>query len=755
MTTERPRGLLGYIAGIAVLGFAGLAVLTFQVDRSIDIVDAVTLTGIATLSVGVPLRIQKAGGVQGFTLEEGVLVAMLVVLPAQIAPLLITIGAFVGHLLRSRQAEKIAFNVGQTASWATAGAAMYLAIGAGPDPLSPRTLLAVLGATVTLNVVSFVIMAGLFQRLERRPVSDSIRTVWQVSLVTWLGNTMFGLVLAILTLAGPLAAALSGALLIGLYLGFRGYATTLEERRRVEALHDVTSTLVEAAASDDALERFLVELSRLFQGGAAELLLLDESGQRRYRFDEHGVQHVSHPLSDQGPLAEALRRGGGVLVDQSESRTQLRLPEGRRNAIAAPVVYEGRAIGALAVFDRHGVEPWQHVDLGLLTSLAYEAAVAVKNVELFADVERERVRLAEESTKLNRIVDAASDGILLIGSDGHVKAWNAAMASIGGISTQAAVGQPWDLVLRLRDEDGRDVLSGDGSRFSRAVAGEPAEGPVEVRILRRDGSWRWLHCSVAPVGGDEGVVIVARDVTREREAEELKTDFIATISHELRTPMTPLKGFVETLRVHRERLDADATGRVVDAMENQIERLDTLMRDLIEVADLERGGLPMRRGPVDLEEAVNDAITGSSWPQDIGRVTVLADRHVAVLGDARAVRRIARALIGNALKHTGGDVVVRLGVENATATLEVIDEGPGIPPWEHERVFGPFQRLGDHLHRTQGPGLGLTIARTLAERMDGEIRLDSDVDRGSVFTLRMPVSVPHLVAVPDEEHAAS
>ncbi len=372
-------------------------------------------------------------------------------------------------------------------------------------------------------------------------------------------------------------------------------------------------------------------------------------------------------------------------------------------------------------------------------------------MELFAEIEHERRRLEDESRKLGEIVDAASDGIVMINSAGHVRAWNAAMEDITGVSQPQAVGQPWFVVMRLRDPAGVDVLVQGDTPFHRALAGERLNGPVDVQLLRRDGAWRWLRCTMAPARGDDvdegaSVVVVARDVTSEREVEELKADFVATVSHELRTPLTPIKGFLSTLRTRGDQLEPGQMQPLFEAMGHQVERLERLVADLLVVADLDRGAMSLTRSRVDVREAVQVAVEFERPPDRSDRVVVASGPSIWAAGDPNAVVRILRALLSNALKHTDTRVTVEVTTGNGEVLVHIHDDGPGIAPWDQERIFQRFHRLGDHLTRPQGPGLGLPIAKALALRLNGEVTVTSDVGSGSTFTLHLPIAGPRMVA---------
>ncbi len=382
--------------------------------------------------------------------------------------------------------------------------------------------------------------------------------------------------------------------------------------------------------------------------------------------------------------------------------------------------------------------------------MANELAVALDNWLLLDQVEEERARLEAESTKLNDILGAATDGIVSVLAEGTIEAWNPGMARITGVDPEVAIGQPWHAVLRLKDDAGAELAPTGDHVMSQAMAGEHAGESLSLQALRADGVWRRLQCTSSPVrnpdGTTRGVVLVARDVTSEREVEELKSDFIATVSHELRTPLTPLKGFLATLRNPRTALTEDQLGSIHGAMGTQLLRLETLISDLLAVAELDHGQFELRPEPLTISDVVADAVEVEA-ADELSRCSVLVEPDVTAVADSVALVRIVRSLVSNALKHTAGEVEITVRTLADHVEVVVRDEGPGVAPWDQQRIFNRFERLGNHLTRTQGPGLGLTIARTLARRMDGDVTLSSDIGLGATFTLTLPRARPRSVSL--------
>ncbi|HEX2416044.1 MAG TPA: HAMP domain-containing sensor histidine kinase [Thermoleophilaceae bacterium] len=221
-----------------------------------------------------------------------------------------------------------------------------------------------------------------------------------------------------------------------------------------------------------------------------------------------------------------------------------------------------------------------------------------------------------------------------------------------------------------------------------------------------------------------------------REVEIARKEFIATASHELRTPIFSLAGFVELLQ--DEDLDAETRREFIDTMSEQVARLQKLSVDLLDLSRLDSGAMELQPEHVDLAELTR-SVVGEFRPalSDHGTNVLMQVPDAGPLAhcDRERVAQIMRILLDNALRHTpeGTDVTVSAHRDNGAAALTVADFGPGLPPGSREKAFERFY-TGD---AARGAGLGLAIARELAERMDGRLMLDGG-DRSTAFVLRLP-----------------
>jgi signal transduction histidine kinase len=234
----------------------------------------------------------------------------------------------------------------------------------------------------------------------------------------------------------------------------------------------------------------------------------------------------------------------------------------------------------------------------------------------------------------------------------------------------------------------------------------------------------------------ETIVLVIRDATAAAAIDQIKADFIATASHELRTPVFSLGGFVELLE--DEDLDEENRQRFFEQVKDQVERLRKLSVDLLDLSKLESGSLELRPEEVDLGELTR-SVSGEFEPalaqHDSHLELRLAARTIEAQCDPVRVAQIMRILIDNALTHTpaGTRITVTAGRSNGRVSLAVRDDGGGIEERAVQRIFEPFYTADD----AQGSGLGLAIASELAEHMSGRLSVRSSPG-DTVFTLEIP-----------------
>ncbi len=340
-----------------------------------------------------------------------------------------------------------------------------------------------------------------------------------------------------------------------------------------------------------------------------------------------------------------------------------------------------------------------------------------------ADLETARGRVEAGRRRLAAVIESLGDGLIIC--DGHG---------------------------RVVERNPRaEVLIGDVAVPGHSVVEEPGPLPPLDDALGReaevDHQGRTLAITAARIGSalSDGVVFTVRDNTERARLERAKSDFVATASHELRSPLTSIKGFVELLG------STDVSSRqreFVDIIHLSTDRLVDLVNDLLDVARVEAGQLEIERRPISVAEAVREVAALMKPRLDERRQRLEVDIAPALpvaWADPARVRQIVTNLLTNAHLYTddGGRITVSVGAAGDQVILAVSDEGRGMSPEELDRVFERFYR-GEGGIGT-GTGLGLSIVRSLVELHEGSIDFSSELEKGTTVTVRLP----RAVAAPD------
>jgi PAS domain S-box-containing protein len=432
-------------------------------------------------------------------------------------------------------------------------------------------------------------------------------------------------------------------------------------------------------------------------------------------------------------VADRVQEPGGSYYNVDREGAVQKVPEsgpaGTTAALMVPVKHEGRVVGVVQVMRDAGV--YSGDELELVEGLVAQMAAAVRNARL--QKERRRLEAAEaaalavaaEREQAAQVLDAVGDGIFLVDGDGVVRLWNRAAERVTGVSAETATGHAAADVI-----PGWEALA---ERIPVADRGAPRSVALPVAFAERD---LWL--SFVAVRGAAGVVYAFRDLTVERRLEEVRSDFVATISHELRTPMAGVYGAAETL-LHRDpELSVEQRRQLLEMIATQATRLKQITEAVLLTSRLDRDELPVERAPVDLAELVRTTI--DAMGAHLSEVALDVPANVGTAsGDADRIQQVLVNLLDNAVKYGGGNVTVRVESANGPIRVSVADDGPGIMAADQQRIFEKFYRAEPQQHHGPGgTGLGLYISRELVRRMDGRLDVSSAPGEGATFVLELP-----------------
>ena len=352
-----------------------------------------------------------------------------------------------------------------------------------------------------------------------------------------------------------------------------------------------------------------------------------------------------------------------------------------------------------------------------------------------------QAQLREERDFVSAILDTAPSLIMVLDSEGQVVRFNRACEQLSGVTMADVAGRPiWELPFVL-DEDRADVRGGI-ARLAASI--EPVT--LDRTWVGRNGSRHVIGWTIVALRGQATTYLIGigSDVTMSRELERLKSQFISMVSHELRTPLTSIRAAMQLLVAEDMTGNADADQLVRVALANA-DRLIRIVNDILDMSKIEAGEMMVTPRRTALQPIVEDSVRSvEAVARDAGvTITHTTNGIQDVVADPDRTIQVLVNLLSNAIKHapTGSRVEVRAGREGSMAAITVRDHGPGIPPHKVDFIFEPFTQLdGSDTRRIAGTGLGLTIARALAEKQGGVIRVASRQGEGATFTLTVPLA---------------
>ncbi len=352
-------------------------------------------------------------------------------------------------------------------------------------------------------------------------------------------------------------------------------------------------------------------------------------------------------------------------------------------------------------------------------------------LDRMADQLEERfARVRDEEARLRAMLDAMVEAVLVADREGRVVLSNAAF---GRLSDGDPTGKR--VIETLRSPELHDAVE-------RAIIGTGGRVQIEVPTAK---VLRTLRATISPLPEGKGAIAVLHDVTELERANAIRRDFVANASHELRTPLTSIRGFAETLQSGALDDPKIAKRFVSSIVENSV-RLSRLVDDLLELSRSESPNVQYELEPVSIDEVATKvlrALEAQALEKKV-ELTLETEGNVWARAELQALEHVIVNLVDNGIKYTpsGGRVVVRASKNETHAILEVEDTGQGIGAEHLPRIFERFYRVDAGRARQQGgSGLGLAIVKHLVLKMEGEIRVESRMGKGTLFHVELPVVV--------------
>lgn len=503
--------------------------------------------------------------------------------------------------------------------------------------------------------------------------------------------------------------------------GVENAAILQKKLEGLEALQQIGRKITASLDLDSVLTAVVDAAVELTGAEEGSLLLLDESSGELYmraarNFREDFVRTFRVPIKDTLP-GEVLRTGQPLLLNTATPK-KIKTSYLVHTLMYVPLQVAGRMIGVLGVDNRRSGHPFTSYHLDLVSALADYAAIALENARLYANTRIER-------NKFEALLTGIQDSVVVIDQNERVMLMNPAARAIFNLEDEDPTGKPYQDMIEHPDL--LEILGQDA-----------ASGPYRGEITLDDG--RVLSAQVTPIP-DMGLAVLMQDITYLKELDRIKSDFVSTVSHDLRSPLTAILGYMELIsRVGP--LNA-AQQEFIQRVEASVQNITSLINDLLELGRIE-AGFDARKEIVPFSAIVRytvESMQNKAGVKDQNLKTEIPEGLPHVLGNPVRLRQLVANLLENAITFTppGGEINVLAGAEDGQIILRVSDNGIGIPPADQPYVFDKFYRGSNAPPESPGVGLGLSIVKSIVESHRGRIWVESTLGQGTTFTVVLPV----------------
>jgi two-component system NtrC family sensor kinase len=488
----------------------------------------------------------------------------------------------------------------------------------------------------------------------------------------------------------------------------------------MEAMQRVSQHVTASLEGERVMHAVVGAAVALTHAEEGSLLLLDETSGELYiqaaqNYPEEFVRTFRLPVSD-SLAGEVLHTQQPILINEDTPR-KIQTAYLVRTLIYVPLVVGERAIGVLGVDNRAAGKPLTAADVETLAALAQYAGIAIENARLHARTEAER-------TQLETILAQLEESVLVLDPQDRILLINRkARQTFGLDETENLVGQP---VGRLGSAD-----------LDNALSAESRSGTPRLEVSLPDG--RVLNAQLTPIPA-LGLALTMQDITHLKELDRIKSDFVNTVSHDLRSPLTAILGYVEL--IERVGPTTPQQSEFIRRVEVNVHNITFLINDLLDLGRIE-AGFDVRKEITSLAALVELTVDGLRGRFSEREQQVILDFPLAlppVLGNPIQLRQMVANLVGNAVKYTpaGGKIVVGLRAEEQQLIFQVQDDGPGIPGPDQPYIFDKFYRGSNIPGEIPGTGLGLAIVKSIVDSHQGRVWVESSPERGTTFTVVLP-----------------
>ena len=435
-----------------------------------------------------------------------------------------------------------------------------------------------------------------------------------------------------------------------------------------------------------------------------------------------------------------------MLIASARNEEELAISRqiGFTSAMVVPLVARGKTLGAVTFVSTEAGRKYNATDLALAEEVGRRAGVALDNALLYRQVRESR-------DQLNVIFQGVADGIIVYNKNSQIIYANDAAAAMTGFASVHAMMEthPHAIVAEyeITDEHGHPFPLARLPHM-RVFAGEyDAQAIIGYHYKTAQHSEHWSVVTSRPVFDEQGHILFAitilHNITERMLEERRKDEFISMASHELKTPVTSLKGFTNILQ-RRLTKQGDAAGlHYLARMDTQLNKLTKLITDLLDISRMQTSTLIFQKEPVDLDTFVHEALENLQAATSTHRLLLEGRADAQIMGDKDRLGQVIINLVTNAIKYSprADKVIIRLSQDQKQAIISVQDFGIGIAEAHHQQIFERFYQVTNPEEKTYpGLGIGLYISREIVERHHGRVWVKSRKGEGATFYVALPLA---------------
>ncbi|MEE1944565.1 PAS domain S-box protein [Pedobacter sp. KR3-3] len=373
------------------------------------------------------------------------------------------------------------------------------------------------------------------------------------------------------------------------------------------------------------------------------------------------------------------------------------------------------------------------LDISLTISPIKDADGKVIGVSKIARDITELRQKEEKEAVLAAIIESTDDAIISKTLTGIITSWNPSAQRMFGYSSAEMIGQS---ILNLIPDDRKEE---EPLIISKLKQGDRVEH-FETKRVTKTGAIIDVSLTISPIknkaGEITGISKIARDITEKKQEDQRKNDFMAIVSHELKTPLTSIKTYIQLLQARAKKNPDDFTISALDKADVQIKKMTNMIHDFLNLSRLEEGGMPLNKTKFSLSELLEELIFDARMLFPGHEIALQLDRDSSIFADRDKIGQVMLNLLGNAAKYSGAESLIKVSVETGAGKtkISVSDQGMGIMPADQQKLFERFYRVHAlHSSNISGFGIGLYLVSEILKLHNSEIKVQSEPGVGSTF----------------------